>query len=555
MAGLLHRIRMHPSKAWLLTGTLVFGLLVRFAGVSYGLPLMLVADEQSYPLTALRMLELRTLVPAWHPEAFASILYYPPYLSYLYLPLYTVALGVWYAFWGSSRELFVATLTADISIFFIIARLVSVLMGVASLYLCYRLGERLFASRTAGLFSCALLATSISHIALSSVARHWVAVALFLLLILYVLTDATYADDRRYGYALLIAGFGAGVSSVITVFGLFVVLHFLLLSRTSFAEALRSQFLWICGIAALALALFPSALYQGSTGFVRDLTTETAKTVSGAVASLAQPLAYLFPSEPILIAFGVLGIALLLAHRRSLGLYLLSCVSSYGFIFYFLFRFETRFLLPIVVLMALAGGYTAAHLVRYWPGRFVVGICGIALLIIVGQYTMLTRTGDTRSLARDFVLHNTSSDDRILVYANLTRIPTTRAAVEELRSVAPTALRTADEAESLLNDSAYPHALNLYAAHDSQFFDSLPAYAAAHDYSYLVLDPAYADLMLYNQNAPFAPLIASSTVVASWDGRDDEGMSFGGSSFVQPVLTLFSEKYFGPDIVIYKLDL
>ncbi len=514
---------------------------------------MLIADEQSYPLTALKMLELRTLVPAWNPDAFASILYYPPYLSYVYLPLYTIVLGLQYIFWEGSRELFVATRTADLSLFFILARLVSVALSGISLYLCYRISERLFASRTAGMFSCALLATSISHIALSSVARHWVAVALCLLLILYVLTDPRHTDERRYGYALLIAGFGAGVSSIVPVFGLYIACHALLLSTTTFTTLIRKRFLWLCGIAALALALFPSVLYRGSTGFVRDLTTTTTKTAGGAVTSLIQPLTYLFPSEPLLVVFGIVGIGLLLAHRRSLALFFILCVSSYGLVFYLLFRFETRFLLPIVILLALAGGSAAAQLTQTWSGRLAVSISGVLLLIIVVRFTTLTLTDDTRSIARAFMLHTATPADRVLVYANLTRIPTTRAAVEELRAISPAALRKADEAESALNNTAHPHVLNLYAVRDQSFFASLPSYATSHHYTYLIFDPAYADLTLQNYTDTLAPLLASSSIEASWDGRDDEGMSFGGSSFSRPVHTLFTNKYFGPDIVIYKL--
>src|SRR3989344_2645647 len=51
------------AKKWLLA-ILVFVFLARIVGVSYGLPLWLVDDETPFTLAALKMLQLKTLIPA-----------------------------------------------------------------------------------------------------------------------------------------------------------------------------------------------------------------------------------------------------------------------------------------------------------------------------------------------------------------------------------------------------------------------------------------------------------------------------------------------------------
>ncbi|MEK9170042.1 MAG: hypothetical protein AAB674_00130, partial [Patescibacteria group bacterium] len=79
---------------------LIFSFLVRLAGIGYGLPLWLIDDEPPFTLAALKMIQLKTLLPAFHMEEFKAFLYYPPYLSYLYLLPFSILLGVKYLFFS-----------------------------------------------------------------------------------------------------------------------------------------------------------------------------------------------------------------------------------------------------------------------------------------------------------------------------------------------------------------------------------------------------------------------------------------------------------------------
>ena len=75
---------------------LVFAFLVRVAGIGYGLPLWLIADEPPFTLGALKMIELKTVIPRFHVEEFRSILYYPTYISYFLLPAFSGILAIKY---------------------------------------------------------------------------------------------------------------------------------------------------------------------------------------------------------------------------------------------------------------------------------------------------------------------------------------------------------------------------------------------------------------------------------------------------------------------------
>src|SRR3989344_2686822 len=178
---------------WLLLGA----FLLRALGIGYGLPLTVVADETPFTFAALKMLQLKTLIPALHPEAFQSILPYPPYLSYILLFPFTLILGIAYLLWQGSPELFQAYLISDLTPFFMTARFINVVLGTLSVFLVYRIAQTLFKSRVAALSAGFLLTTSILHEALSMVGRNWMAVSFVLLLILYILTHDSWSLKRR----------------------------------------------------------------------------------------------------------------------------------------------------------------------------------------------------------------------------------------------------------------------------------------------------------------------------------------------------------------------
>ncbi|MBI2053273.1 MAG: hypothetical protein HYT41_00805 [Candidatus Sungbacteria bacterium] len=58
---------------------------LRLAGVSYGLPLRLIADEPQYILTGVLMVQEHMITMPLHLPAFSELLYSPPHLIYLFL--------------------------------------------------------------------------------------------------------------------------------------------------------------------------------------------------------------------------------------------------------------------------------------------------------------------------------------------------------------------------------------------------------------------------------------------------------------------------------------
>src|SRR5262245_14064928 len=112
----------------ILLAIIFIAFVLRIIGIAYGLPLWLVSDEPPFILAALTMIEIRTLLPVLAPTAF-NILYFSPYLSYLFLiPFIPLLLFQYLSFSGDMAH-FGTHLLLDLSPFFFVARVISALLG------------------------------------------------------------------------------------------------------------------------------------------------------------------------------------------------------------------------------------------------------------------------------------------------------------------------------------------------------------------------------------------------------------------------------------------
>ncbi|MFQ5641614.1 MAG: ArnT family glycosyltransferase [bacterium] len=159
---------MKPPSLKLLQKPLVLLLaaafIVRFTGIWYGLPDLFNSDEPFNVANALSFGAKRSLEPTYFV--------YPTLYSYLLLVVYTFyfAAGKLFGAFDGVLDFGLAYFLNPTGLFFI-GRLVSVFLGVFTIWLVYRIGERYF-SKQAGLLAAALLAASVTHVDMS----HWILV-------------------------------------------------------------------------------------------------------------------------------------------------------------------------------------------------------------------------------------------------------------------------------------------------------------------------------------------------------------------------------------------
>ncbi len=179
-AGLADRRRSISLAGVLLAAILVLALVLRLKGISWGLPYSFVNADES------------TVVPkaaaASRGHLNPQFFFYPSLYFYLAGALYVLAAPVWWLL-GNGDLLSLTSLIVDPGPYFLLARLLSVAMGTASVYLVYRLGRVAF-GRPAGLLAALFLAVAPLHVAYSHMAVTDVTAVALALLALVLLQRA-----------------------------------------------------------------------------------------------------------------------------------------------------------------------------------------------------------------------------------------------------------------------------------------------------------------------------------------------------------------------------
>lgn len=538
---------MKDRVLWML---LALAFFLRIAGILYGLPLMVVGDEPPFVLGALQMLQLHTVIPALYPEEFQAILYYPPYISYLYLVPFAATIGVKWLLWHGTGALFSSYLLSNLSVFFEIGRAIMITLGVVSVYLVYKIAETIYQSKVAARIAAFLLATSILHIALSSVGRHWIPVSFLFLLTLFILTREHLPALKRLIFSLLVVGLGMGVSTASSLVLIPIGCWFFFLSGLSPGKVIRDKWLWGAVAMCAFLAAVPSLLYQGSQeAFLGGFSLFEHKNIFELLLSPFHALLLTAYSEPVLIALFLSGLVSLWFVHRRWGLFAAAFFVLYIFAFYILFDFQPRFMLPIIPLYSLVAPALYMHLRRY---RFAPLLFMMLLLVPMGgalRVSYLMAQGDTRSAARAWMLEHRAPGDKILVYGNLLRLSSDARGTAALREIDSGAVRKTDVADEALNNPNVPLVLNLSNVKDDAFFAALPDYARKNGYTYAVVQERYGEK---SRTDAFEALESGAIEVARFEGLG-ETSSIAESAFTDPLLYLFSGKQFGPTVSVYRL--
>ena len=537
---------------------LLAAFLLRLFGIGYGLPLWVVADEPPAILGALKMMELGSLIPAFHSEEFRNILYFPPYLSYLYLIPFSLVLGFKFLFfWGTFTE-FKSFIIADPSSLFLAARFISALFGVGTVWLTYKIGKNIFKKEAVGLLAAAFLALSFLHVDFSHWARHWVPVTFVFALVFYLLSRDDFSLKKKYISVALVAGLGVGINYQALLAAVFMAFWFFFYDRPPLKKIFREKWIYappviLIGLGFLAFLLNPPGLVVSS----ENITGQTRSFV-GFLGGYGFYLEGLFKAEPALLLFLILGLVFSFFYKREYFLPVFGFILSYVAIFYFIFFHLDRYILMLYPVFAVSAGYGLYAVWEKAAGSFkpAVAILGaLAFLIMlmgVLRLDFLLLKNDTRLQAASWIRAHVPKGAKIIVLARLARLPSLPQAIAEQEALDPDSLRKIDEAERTLPSRFLPekryHALNLYTVKAGKFFENPGAYLESRGYEYLVLSPEFAELRGaddYFQN--------TGETLETFEGfrqnEDDVTNGFGGG-----LKKIFERENNGPTMVIKKIE-
>lgn len=533
------------------------GALARLIGIAYGLPLWVVADEPSFIFGALKMLELKTLVPALHDDAFRGVFYYTPYLAHAYLlPFALIIAAKWAAFSGSAAE-FANLLRADLSAFFLTARFLSAAVGTATIFFVYKTARNLFKKERVALFSAAFISFAFLHIVFSHWARHWVFAAFALAAVVFFLSHPLWSAKKRYLLASLASGVGIGITLQAGLIGVLAMLWFFIVDRFTLRD-IKRFWVWQCVILFLALSAFAYALWPRGFYVAEGANTSiaTGKSAIGLLASYPYYVKDLSAREPALLFFLIVGAVSLYRREKRIFFVIFLFAAFYIAAFYFLFLNLSRFLLLLYPLFALAAGFGADAVFERLPNRLRIALTGaIAVLLLIPPlyFDALLVRNDTRAQALFWAEANFPANVKVVAMSPLLRLPALPPAVAELRAVEPSAVRSIDLAEEQLDPAQHLprrfHALNLLSNRfrNHSFFSNFDGYLADEKYAYAIYTPALAE---------------ERGALAALESRGQEIRRFGGSGEAAFALIdglggtladLFHARSIGPAVVVREL--
>lgn len=557
-----------------LLSIIAVGIFIRFLGLRYGLPMPLASDEEVTIGGTLRMLEQRTLIPALNPEV-QKILYYPLGLIYLYMAMFVPYIGSLYVVSGLPPLTDFAPIVFDhLSNLWTLARLTSALISVATLWVIYKLGKSLFDSHLAALSATALLASDFTHAFFAHFARHWEATTLCIWLTVYFGWKYWLNPQRKFAIAAgVTSGYGFAVSFIGALgFGAPI----LALLALTFQKRLNIKHAaWLVGALALIsgvfTALFPAPLQRLLYSGILPL--QDAKTVTGWLDTTGYYALSVWYADPALVVLSMLGLLMLAVHRRWYFL----VISLGGLLFYalLLYKFlplEDRYIMPILPLLALLGGYAISYLIQI---KVVVvrnlattaAIAAVMLsLAISSQSSLMLSRDDTRLQATAWIENNLSEEKVVLDLNGIKMIPSPEAITAQ-QKLDPNSLSSLDRyilkySEKNGRAPVMESGASVYVIHPWKLTGDIrkgveqPEYLdvwRAKGYSYYAVEHRDADHDTPIQNA----VRATGKLVASfYPGPQDIVPPYLRSTVLitRPMTHLFQLDRFGTQVDIYRID-
>lgn len=551
---MIKKIIKHP-----LSYILLFAFLIRIVMIKYGLPFWLYNDEPPFVLTTLKMFQLKTLLPVLHEADFTPFMYYPPYISYLYIPFFILAIILtWLGFEGDFSE-YQAVIASDPSIFFITGRFIIILISLITIYLIYKISESIIKEKFSSLCVAFLSCTSLMFLSLSVTGKHWVPILFFYTLCFYILTHPIWSIKKRYLLSALVIGLGTGVSTIVILFSVVILLWYILKDKNNILDVVKKSLMYKVAFIILILSVIPVLLYPASLGFVPDTTLHDPKTLFGLIFSSITFLTPFIMTEPVIIILFAIGLYFGFKKNKEFYITSISFIIFYNTIFYIFFRFEYRFLLPLILFLTIGAGIGIKEIREKIQGKKSLAII-IILLILPLSFTLrlsyLGYVNDSRIKAKEWLNANAEAGDKIIVYANLMRINNNKEGILEQGYIDPKSLRTNDRnsltiRQELIKEKTF-HALNLYTVENDNFYRIIDTYAKKNNYKYLIFSKR--DFLDKPEQFEYVKNLTKDAKLMVSYGNNESNYSLSKTEIGPNLLPFFRINEFGPEIEIYKLN-
>ncbi len=549
---------MNRMRWLILVAILALALGLRIWGIGFGLPYPYHADEPTYVSAALN-LGAGIIGRQPNPTGFSNILF-GEYAGYFLAG----RLGGLF----SSTAAFEQAYRADPSIFLLLGRLTSALLGVATVLVVYWLGKRMN-RRVVGWLAALFLAVAFLHVRDSHYGVPDVATTFFVgLTVLFCVLASQKHSSKYLGAAAAAAGFAVATKWSVWPVGISLLIAFVYhfwwrarsktVSRSGQVLSMLAIMLCFAGGFALGgfqLFLKPGtyieyALREARAGEAGGFGLWQIDTVPGWEFYLKT---LLYGLDLVMLTLGVLGLVrrtvIAVSRREVPGILLISFPLVYFLVMGSTQHYFARYALPLIPFVALyAAEATSAAFdwlaVRRrslaWATAAILTIAAVALPLLRSiQHDVLLARSDTRTLAKEWIETNIPAGARIAADWPIHTPP----------------LSTADQAVpggSVAYDVQYIGGSGL-SDHDLDWYRQ-------QGYDYLI-----ASSFIYNiplvfpkldaaRKAFYASLPQQLTLVKEFSAAPDGSEPpFLFDEIYGPVISLWQRERPGPTIKIYQL--
>ncbi|MEK7623163.1 MAG: glycosyltransferase [Patescibacteria group bacterium] len=547
---------------WWLILIIFFGFLIRILGIGYGLPYHLFGDEEAVIYGALKMLELKTLLPVFHVDVFRSLTYYPPFLNYLDLVFFIPVIGIKYFANGlPSLSVLKNELMLDTSLFFYVARTLGIMFSTANIFLLYRITEQLFPKKkTLAVIASLFLAGSFLDATLAPTARHYIPSLFFSLCATYFGLKAIKED--QYKRSAILSGIFFGITFGINyiVFFLPFIFGYLLYTHRRNWRQITDRLFYILSpfliIALFAILAHPQPFLE-QVLFHDNVEYGHTKTL---LESLVYYLTVVWRADPEIFIFATIGwIALWFRERKAFWLFAFFYATVSVIMYAFLWNIP-RYLAPSLPFLALISAYGLTTLMEWRPRYrlvFIIPLLAYHSVLFIRYETLILRD-DTRLTAREWIETN-FSNETIVTVADKLRLTATKEAITLVADINPNAIRSLDRA--ILSDDMATKDLTLLRAYNLYFLTNdldrekaISAIMSLPGAKYIVTD-SYTPKI-----GAFVPLVTQGEMVKQFANGDSEDKSetlfISGEEKPLDMLLikkLFRMRQFGPVVTITKI--
>ncbi len=460
------------KKTWIILPSISF--ILSIIGIWHALPMHVVGDEEALIGGALKMIELKTLIPSLHPADFAS-LYYPPLISYLILIVITPIVLVKWVLLGFSVSGLQDYFALNQNGIWIAARLLSALFAAGTVAVVYHIAKRMFSEKIAWLSSVFLI-TSFFHVVVSHWVRHWTFTTFFVyatILSSIVIPDLirnpetnnqnkkdsvfsfffSFLDSRFRGndgrerswFILflpgILGGLGFGISYIGSL-GFFVGITYIWFKRKDVLrqaqdDKMSGRVIWgnvvVFAVFSLIFTLLNiQEVYRMISPI--DGSLSDPKTFTGLIGTMRDIGMILIRQEIALVVLASLGIVLGTRYRTMAG-FIAVWLVVYAALIYGAFHLELRYVYLMIPAFCLLVGLFFESVWNTVSARWVkiVFVCLVFVwpAVSVARYEQLLLTHDTREQAVEWIQENIQPNEPFVMSSETMIVPRTNDAIEK----------------------------------------------------------------------------------------------------------------------------